>query len=706
MTDEDFRQLFRPAKRAKSTATMASDDEDDDTKDKNDLFGDSSSSEEEDDDDGNENENETKNKIRSNGEDDDDEDTDDLIAAAKSQPMARKKKDGTASSATAAASKKNSKKGEKTIPDADKDDDDEYAAGLFDSSSDDESYAAPSSKKAKATTTSATGKKTLGKKRKAETTTTISKPRASIKSTKSSSDTAAGGRGKDTRSMKERMEALARKRAAAASGGGGGEEKGSNIARRKNKDGEQQPPRKKRSKENGGDGKGGGGSDGKEEDTTGYDSGDSYDSATFERTKDDDDFIDADDEDPDSLRELYAEQNFGDERPDGEDYSDDDNNKAHRQKKSSKKSSLGGGGLDKISLSDDEDEKNGSETASGALKAAVRRMQKVKKEVKKLPELEEMGIAFVKKMEEAADADDATFKTKRPGLKKLAMLQEVSDMLSKKDMIRVLLDLDLLTKCKRWIQPLSNGTLGNVTLRRRIVECTISMTGEDGINATDLKRSGYGKVIMALYTHKSETPEMKKMLRGAIEQWSRPIFQKSGNLRDLERVQNNSSTAITYEAGSSLAGMMMKSRIGGNSTAATTTSPRLSLGSDGGGRGAGEGGAKGGTLVRGKTADDLERIIASGATSARDLGNNRVRVPYSKGFQYTVRPESRRGDVSDKRNLISARGSSSASGGGIGSAADAERREALSKRMEAKSKKTNKMASRSANISIEGRAVK
>jgi transcription factor SPN1 len=148
---------------------------------------------------------------------------------------------------------------------------------------------------------------------------------------------------------------------------------------------------------------------------------------------------------------------------------------------------------------------------------------------------------------------------------------------------------------------------------------------------------------------------MKKMLRGAIEQWSRPIFQKSGNLRDLERA-HNSSAAMIYDAGSSLAGMMKSRSSGSGNTAA----PRLSSGS----------GAGGGGTVRGKTEDDLDRIINSGATSARDLGNNRVRVPYSKGFQYTVRPESRKGDVSDKRNLVSAKASSA--GGGSVSAAEAE----------------------------------
>jgi transcription factor SPN1 len=526
----------------------------------------------------------------------------------------------------------------------------------------------------------------LGKRGKstaaAAAATTTAKSKTSSSKNKQSAGDAEKKATKDTRSMKERMEALARKRAAAAAGGGGGDGNDSGQGRKKKKkdgDDEQQPPRKKRSK----DGSKGGGGDGDGDDDEGkggYESGDSYDSATFERTKDDDDFIDADDEDPDALRELYAEQHFADERPDGE--SSDDENAKKKKKSSSGRAGGGKGGLDKISLSDDDDDANGTNSASAALKAAVRRMQKKKKEVKKLSELEEEGVAFLKRMDEAAESDEKANKNKRPGLKKMGMMQEVTDMLSRKDMVRVLLDLDLLSVCKRWIQPLPDGTLGNITLRRRILECTIAMAGEDGINSTDLKRSGYGKVIMALFTHKSEAPEMKKMLRSAIEQWSRPIFHKSGNLRDLERVQNASGSSSVYDAGSSLAGMM-KSRDGA-----------ISRPSSSGGGGIGGGGS---SAVRGRTEDDLERIIASGASAARDLGNNRVRVPYSKGFQYTVRPESRRGDVSDKRNLISAKGSV---------ASEAERREALSKRMEAKSKKTNKMANRSANISVEGRAVK
>mmetsp|Transcript_32374 Transcript_32374/g.68109 ORF Transcript_32374/g.68109 Transcript_32374/m.68109 type:complete len:560 (-) Transcript_32374:140-1819(-) len=554
---------------------------------KNDLFGDSSS----------------------------DADTDDLIAAAKSQPIARKKE-------SAPAKKKASKK---NTPDADADSDfdekDDDDAGLFDSSSEDE--AGPK-------------KKQLGKKRKAAA--GKKKPAAAKKPAK-----------KDTRSMKERMEALARRRAEKSGDGGEGK-------------GRSKEPKKKRSKRK--DGEEGGDKE------SGYKSGDSYDSETFQRNADDDEFIDADDEDPDALKELYAEQHFEDERPD----SDSEDERKQKKMAGGRKTS-GGAGLDKINLSDDE----GGEmvSASSALKAAVKRMQRKKKETKKLPELEEEGIAFLKKMEAAAEADAESVKNKRPGLKKLGMLQEVMDMLAKKDMVRVLLDLDLLSTVKRWVQPLPNGTLGNVTLRRRIMESIAAMTGENGINAHDLKQSGFGKVVMTLYMHKSETPEMKKMLKGTIEQWSRPIFQKSGNMRDLERAQ----AARGMNETGSMAGMAR----------ARQMEDRLEERRAAGGRG-----------KRGKNTDDLAQIITKGSKASDGAGSNRVRIPYSKGFQYTVRPENRMGDVSDKRNLVSAKGAGAAGAG----FRDTEKRDAMSKRMLEKNRKTNKQSQRSANISIEGRAVK
>jgi len=553
-------------------------------------------------------------------------DTDDLIAAAKSQPIATKKKSSP------------KKKAQPPQPDADNDtdnddDDEDFGSpqkgggggGLFDSSSEDED--APKKKK----------KKVATKKKKAATAKNKKKPSAQPKK-------------KDARTMKEKMEELAKKKRQAANGGVPEEE-----------------PRRKRSKptsKNGGDAKEG-------DDKKGYESGDSYDSTTFARTKEDDDFIDADDEDPEALKELYAEQHFDDERPDSD---SEEDRKKKAASSSGKKKSSGGGGVDKISLSDDED----GPSASAALKEAVRRMQRKKKEVKKLPQLEQEATDFLRKMDAAADADDESIAAKKPALKKLGMLSEVMEMLAQKDMQRVLLDLDLLMVCKRWVQPLppDGKTLGNLTVRRRIIEALSNMTGENGINSQDLKRSGFGKVVMALFKHKSETPDMKKMLKAMIEQWSRPIFQKSGNLRDLERAQ---MVRGMNEMGSlvGIARHQAQQQQAGQKSA----------------KARGRGG-------RATNEDDLAQIINTGSKNSADIGNNRVRVPYSKGFQFSVRPADRTGDVSDKRNLVSAKAARSSMG------REGDTKESLQKRMLNKARPVNKQSQRSANISIEGRVVK
>lgn len=602
---------------------------------KNDLFGDSSSS------DGS----------------DGGGDTDDLIAAAKSQPIATKKK-----SSGSGGGGGNKKKAPDADNDSDSDDDEDFASpekesgggggGLFDSSSEEEDDdEKPSKKKRKTTATAATtAKKLSSKKNKGKK----SSPTKKLK--------------KDGRTMKEKMEELAKKKRQTASSSGGTEK-------------DDNEPRRKRSKPSSKGGEDGNNDDKKKE---GYESGDSYDSKTFARTKEDDDFIDADDEDPEALKELYAEQHFDDERPDGSDSEDEKKKKKVTTKK--KSSSSSGGGVDKISLSDDEGE---GPSASSALKDAVRRMQKKKKEVKKLPQLEQEASTFLQRMDVAADMDEESISAKKPALKKLGMLSEVMEMLAQKDMQRVLLDLDLLMVCKRWIQPLppDGKTLGNVTVRRRIIESLSNMTGESGINSTDLKRSGFGKVVMALYKHKSETPELKKMLKTMIEQWSRPIFQKSGNMRDLERAQM-------------VRGMNEMGSLVGIARQQQQQQQLLSSGQKSGGA-KGSGSGSGGRGGRATDEDDLAQIINHGSKNTNDIGNNRVRVPFSKGFQFSVRPADRTGDVSDKRNLVSAKAARGSMGRG-----EEDKKDSLQKRMASKARPTNKQSQRSANISIEGRVVK
>ncbi|CAB9521684.1 Protein IWS1 homolog [Seminavis robusta] len=415
-------------------------------------------------------------------------------------------------------------------------------------------------------------------------------------------------------SKKEKMEALQKRKRAAA---GGDEDMVSGVPSEKSKKG------------------GGGESDGE----------DSYNSANFQLTEDDRNFIDTEGDDAEAINELYAEQHFDDIR--GEAMEDDG---MSRKKK-------GGGGGSRSSGSRSRSEKLDPEKdLDNPIMAAVHKMKKKKKENRSLTELEEEAKTFLEKMEQAAELDEQAIKERRPATKKLVLLGHVVETLTKRDLIRVLLDLDVLSLCRRWIQPLPNGTLGNVTIRQRLLDSIANMAE---ITPGDLKRSEFGKVVMSLYMHKSETPAMKRQHKALIEQWSRPIFEKSGNMRDLARVHH-----ARGEGGlASISRQQMAEQRRMESAAA---------GSAGGGR------------------KDIDSMIKAGKAKGGASGLNRVRVPYSKGFQYTIRPNSKTTQSPAEKG---------------GQAKDAGARGNLKKRMMEKGRAVTKNQ-RSANISVEGRANK
>jgi transcription factor SPN1 len=367
----------------------------------------------------------------------------------------------------------------------------------------------------------------------------------------------------------------------------------------------------------------------------GYESEDSYDSADFQRTKEDDDFLDTTGEDAEAVNELYAEQHFDDERP------DKDKPKKRRRR------------------ADEAEEDDGKLEPDNPIMAAVHRMKKKKREKKSFTDMEDACKSFLGKMELAAEEDEQSIRARIPATRKLAMLNEVVEVLNKRDMQRMLLDLDLLVVCKRWVQPLPGGNLGNVTIRQRLLTAIANMTGETGINTNDLKRSEFGKVVMVLAKHRDETPAMKRQLRGLMDQWSRQIFQKSGNMRDLERVSHSrgeGGLASIARQHREIRGDQEKHLV--NRQAAT---------------------------------QDVDSLIASGKKGNSESGINRVRVPFSKGFDYSVRPAA-------KTMIAAAVDKRMVKGGPVAK----DNRGKLSKRMLEKARPKGKNE-RSANISIEGR---
>lgn len=358
---------------------------------------------------------------------------------------------------------------------------------------------------------------------------------------------------------------------------------------------------------------------------------------------------DFDDEDEEAQQEYNREQHFDDERPVGEDSDDPSSKKRPTSSKSKKRKTPSR--LDGVDLTD----------LSNPVTQALTRMKKKTKTVANIKELEVTAGEFLREMERAAEEDERAIKERRAGMKRMAMLPRVLDMMTQRVMTKVLLEQDLLGVVKRWIQPLPNGTLGNVTLRMQLIDAIAKIgTGEDGVTMHDLKQSDFGKLIMVLFMNKKETPIMKRKLKNLIEEYSREVFGKSNNMRDLQHAQSVQRNDV------GLAGI---SRAQGLADAQAATYHRNEA------------------TRRKAKKKDLGTMISNSTKASAVSGKSRVSVPYSKGFRFTVRPANKTGDVSDRKNRQVREG-----------------RMDLNKRIVDRGRMGNSKSG--GNLSIEGRATK
>ncbi|KAG6962408.1 hypothetical protein JG688_00008620 [Phytophthora aleatoria] len=230
--------------------------------------------------------------------------------------------------------------------------------------------------------------------------------------------------------------------------------------------------------------------------------GDEYDSGDEAvATKDDDDFIDGDDDLADVLGEYDQDrQQFEDERPlDGQEPTQEQKDDFFDRTLKSLKT---GRSRSKLNLSPQE-------------------MEQITQEV-------------LYRMDKAYADDLASIAERRPALEKIKFVDNALHILRKIQFQPMLLDFDLLTQIvKKWIQPLEDGALPNVGLRTKMLEMVSKMP----VFKEHLKRSGLGKVVMVLMKHPQETPENKELCRSLVERWSRAVFNKTLDFSKLAELE-------------------------------------------------------------------------------------------------------------------------------------------------------------------------
>ncbi|TMW60051.1 hypothetical protein Poli38472_000093 [Pythium oligandrum] len=237
-------------------------------------------------------------------------------------------------------------------------------------------------------------------------------------------------------------------------------------------------------------------------------SGDEYDSGDeIVRTKDDDAFIDQDDDLEDVLGEYDEDdQKFEDERPLPED--------------------VGG-----------RKEEDYFEETLKSLKTGRRAKMNLS-----VQEQEQIVQEVLYRMDKAHADDLASIAERKPALERIKYVDHAIRVLRKQQLQPTFLDFDLLSFIKKWIQPLEDGTLPNLGVRTKMLH----MVARLPVMKEHLKRSGFGKVVMMLWKHPEETRDNKDLCRDLIERWSRAVFDKTLDYSKLAELEAEKAENMGY----------------------------------------------------------------------------------------------------------------------------------------------------------------
>lgn len=129
------------------------------------------------------------------------------------------------------------------------------------------------------------------------------------------------------------------------------------------------------------------------------------------------------------------------------------------------------------------------------------------------------------RMVKAAIADGELVREGKPAYQKLKLLPEVVGLLNRNTFTQSILDpeTNFLEPVRFFLEPLSDGSLPAYNIQRELFQALerLPMTKEALIS------SGIGKVIFFYRKSKRVDPKIKRQATKLMEEWSRPILQRS-----------------------------------------------------------------------------------------------------------------------------------------------------------------------------------